>query len=80
MAAQAIEETAQALAPVAAAKPVCSECRHHVPGATSPACWCKLPRAAQSGQPVSARQPACPDFASWPEGSPVPAFLAAMRL
>jgi hypothetical protein len=68
------------LKPVPAAAQVCGDCRHHVPGATSAGCWCRLTREGLYGQPVTPELTACADFAGWPEGSPVPAFLAAMRL
>ena len=73
-------ETVQApkMVPVALEAPVCGECRYHMPRATDPGSWCTLPAAKLSAQPVTAGQTACDDFATWPEGSPVPAFLVAM--
>jgi hypothetical protein len=64
--------------PVKATKPVCGECRYHMPQATQPGCWCTQSAANLFAQPVTPNQAACKDFATWPEGSPVPAFLAAM--
>jgi hypothetical protein len=58
---------------------VCGDCRHHIPRATAAGSWCGLRGVRSYGEPVELRQMACRDFAGWPEGSPVPAFLAAMR-
>ena len=58
---------------------VCGDCRYHVPQATGPGSWCGLRGARSYEEPVEARQMACRVFEGWPEGSPVPAFLAAMR-
>jgi hypothetical protein len=68
------------LTPVTGPAVACGDCRYHVSGATTAAAWCRLKRADAYGQPVTQAQTACADFASWPESSPVPAFLAAMRL
>jgi hypothetical protein len=57
----------------------CGDCRHHVPQATGPGSWCGLRGARSYEEPVEARQMACRAFEAWPESSPVPAFLAAMR-
>jgi hypothetical protein len=64
--------------PVKMAEPVCGECRYHMPRATQPGRWCTLSTAGLFAQPVTPNQTACKDFATWPEGSPAPAFLAAM--
>jgi len=57
----------------------CGDCRHHIPLATERGCWCGLRGARSYGEPVEATQMACRAFEAWPEGSPAPAFLAAMR-
>jgi hypothetical protein len=64
----------------AAAKPetICGDCRYHIPRATASGSWCAMTTAGQYDQPVVPGQAACEDFATWPEGSPAPAFLAAM--
>ncbi len=66
------------LSPVTAPEPRCGDCRYHMPQATQPGCWCTLPTARLFAQPVTPVQAACGDFSTWPEGSPVPAFIAAM--
>ena len=67
------------LTPVPSPSTVCGECRHHMPQATSAGSWCALAGARLFGQPVTAEQAACADFATWPEGSDAPLFLSAMR-
>jgi hypothetical protein len=66
------------LRPVEASVAVCGECVFHMPHATMPGGWCACDAAELRWKPVSAGRAACGDFAIWPEGSPVPAFLAAM--
>ncbi len=58
---------------------VCGECAYHVPHATIPGGWCACAAADLRWKPVPAAGAACRDFASWPEGSPASAFLAAIR-
>jgi hypothetical protein len=58
---------------------VCGDCRYHIPQATAPGSWCGMSTGQRRDQQVEAGQRACRDFASWPVGSRVPAFLAAMR-
>jgi hypothetical protein len=57
----------------------CGECRFHMPHATRPDGWCACDGAELHWQQVASGRAACKDFAGWPEGSPVAAFLAAMR-
>jgi hypothetical protein len=57
----------------------CGECIYHIPHATKPDGWCACKGSKQRWQPVEASRRVCQDFAVWPEGSPVPAYLAAMR-
>ena len=63
---------------VTAPAEVCGDCRYHMPQATQPERWCALPTAMLHDQQVDPGRQACQDFTTWPEGSPVPAFLAAM--
>ncbi len=65
--------------PVEAQAAVCDECAYHVPHATRPGGWCACAAADLRWKPVAAGGAACRDFATWPEGSLAPAFLAAMR-
>ena len=67
---RAVEPEAQAL---------CGDCKFHVPYATKPGGWCACASAELHLQSVRTSRAVCEDFSSWPEGSPVPAFLAAMR-
>jgi hypothetical protein len=62
-----------------ATTPVCGECAYHVPHATRPDGWCACQDAELRWQSVDAGGRVCEDFASWPKGSRVPAFLEAMR-
>jgi hypothetical protein len=72
-------EPAVVMRAVKAPAVVCGDCRHHIPQATGPAAWCGLRSAERFDQQVEPGQRGCEDFTTWPEGSPVPAFLAAMR-
>ena len=58
---------------------VCGDCRYHVPQATGPSSWCGRRGVRSYEEQVEARQMACRAFEAWPEDSPVPAFLDAMR-
>lgn len=85
MAVQVRREAEQAAEPAVAMRVVqsvaaeCGDCRFHVPHATKPGGWCACEGAELRWRHVETGRAACEDFAGWPEGSPVPAFLAAMR-
>lgn len=86
MAVQVRRETEQPAEPVLVMRavepvvqPLCGDCRFHIPYATKPGGWCACEGAELRWQQVETGRAVCADFADWPEGSPVPAFLAAMR-
>jgi hypothetical protein len=72
-------EPAVVMREVKAPAALCGECAYHMPHATRPGGWCAKADADLRWQPVSAQREACGGFATWPEGSAAPAFLAAMR-
>ena len=75
-----IETTAApaVMRPVEAPAAVCGECAYHMPHATTAGGWCACDASPLRWKQVPAAGAACKDFAIWPEGSPVPAFLAGM--
>ena len=58
---------------------VCGDCMFHIPHATKAGGWCARDEAELRWQSVSPEREACRHAGFWAEGSPVPAFLAAMR-
>ena len=86
MATQVRRETQRATEPAVmravkapASSAVCGDCMFHIPHATTPDGWCACKDAKLCWQPVDSGGIVCKDFASLPEGSPVPGFLGAMR-
>jgi hypothetical protein len=77
--AQRSAEPAVVMRAVKAPATVCGECAYHVPHATRPDGWCACQDAKLRWQSVDAGGKVCENFATWPEGSRAPAFLAAMR-
>jgi hypothetical protein len=66
--------------PVGMPEMQCGECMYHIPHATRPGGWCASKQPELSWQPVDPKRTACAAATAWPEGSPAPAFIAAMRL